>query len=186
MLILASASPRRHEILNAAGIPHVVNPAGTDEARLPGENLSAYVQRLACEKAHAVPLQLPRDIVLGADTMVLIDDHQAFGKPADDADAARMLRALSGRVHRVITGVCLRSMDRVITDIAATSVEFLKLTDGEITDYTQSGEGRDKAGAYAIQGRAGKFVRRIEGCYHNVVGLPLSLVYCHLRSLRYL
>ena len=185
MLILASTSPRRHEILEAAGIPHVVQPAGIEETRLPGESLVACVQRLAAEKAQAISLPSPDDIVLGADTMVSIDNH-AFGKPLDDEDLARMLGTLSGRVHTVTTAVCLRTASRTIQDLSTTQVEFVKLTDSEMKDYTQSGEGRDKAGAYAIQGRAGRFVRRIEGCYHNVVGLPLSLVYGHLRSLRYL
>lgn len=185
MLILASASPRRQEILRAAGIPHLVRPSNIDEVRAPDESGIAFTERMAIEKAHAVPFEPASDIVLAADTMVLLDDH-ILGKPADDADVGRMLNMLSGRVHLVVTAVCLRHAGGLVAEVCSTLVEFLPLTESEITDYTQSGEGRDKAGAYAIQGRAGRFVRRIDGCYHNVVGLPLSAVYRHLKTLNYL
>ena len=180
MLILASASPRRREILDGAGIPHVVRPTNIPEIRSPGEPGPAFVKRMAVEKAQAV--QLPAtDIVLAADTAVLLDD-EVLGKPVDDEDAIDMLSLLSGRVHQVVTGICLRHAEGQIAEVHTTAVEFLKLTADEIADYTQSGEGRDKAGAYAIQGRGGCYVRRIEGCYYNVVGLPLSAVYRHLAS----
>ena len=185
VLILASASPRRHEILLAAEIPHVIQAANILEVRSPGEVPLAFVERMAREKAHAVPLRNPADIILAADTVVIIED-ELFGKPVDDQDVARMLRLLSGRTHQVTTAICLRTENRIITDACTTAVEFLKLTEEEIQDYTQSGEGKDKAGAYGIQGRGGRFVRRIAGCYHNVVGLPLSLVYTYLRELNYL
>ena len=181
MLILASASPRRHELLLAAGIPHIVRPTGIPEQRLPNEPPLDFVRRMAEAKARAAA-RTPADIVLGADTIVCLDG-EVLGKPACDTDAARMLRLLSGRDHWVYTGVFLLSAARHISDVAATRVSFIQLSDDDIEEYTQSGEPRDKAGAYAIQGRASKFVSSIEGCYHNVVGLPVSLVYRHWKSL---
>ncbi len=184
MLILASASPRRHELLLTAGIDHRVQPTDIPEVRLINESPTDFVRRLAIEKAQAITPEA-NDIVLAADTTVCLDG-EIFGKPVNDADATRMLRLLSGRAHVVHTGVHLRSQTRSITDLATTEVEFVKLTEGEIERYTRSGEGRDKAGAYAIQGLASKFVRSIHGCYYNVVGLPISLVYLHLKSFNYL
>ena len=181
MLILASASPRRHELLLAAGIGHVVQPTNIPELRLPDESPTGFVCRLAAEKADGITPG-PGEIVLAADTVVCLDG-QIFGKPTDDTDATRMLRLLSGRTHLVHTGIHLRSPTRAMTDLATTEVEFIKLTEEEIERYTRSGEGRDKAGAYAIQGLASKFVRGIHGCYHNVVGLPVSLVWRHLKAL---
>ncbi|MGI9074485.1 MAG: Maf family protein [Bryobacteraceae bacterium] len=181
MLILASASPRRHDLLLAAGINHVVRPSSIPEIRHPGESPAEFVRRIAEEKARAV-VSSPQDIVLGADTVVCVDD-EIFGKPSNDDDAAWMLRRLSGRDHQVYTGICILSGARRILDLASTRVSFLELTDDDIQEYTRSGEPRDKAGAYAIQGLASKFVRSIEGCYHNVVGLPVSRVYSHLRAL---
>jgi septum formation protein len=181
MLILASASPRRHELLLAAGIEHTVRAASIPEDRLPGESPINYVQRLAEQKARAIG-RVPSDIVLGADTVVCLDDL-LFGKPADDEDARRMLHHLSGRDHWVRTGICLLSTENCIVDSAVTKVSFERLTACEIEEYTRSGEPRDKAGAYAIQGLAAKFVRSIEGCYYNVVGLPVSLIYRRLKEL---
>jgi septum formation protein len=181
MLILASASPRRHELLLAAGIEHTVRAASIPEDQLPGESPVTYVQRLAEQKARAVD-RAPSDIVLGADTVVCLDDL-LFGKPADDEDARRMLSHLSGRDHWVRTGICLLSAENCIVDSAVTKVSFERLTACEIEEYTRSGEPRDKAGAYAIQGLAAKFVRSIEGCYYNVVGLPVSLIYRRLKEL---
>ena len=181
MLILASASPRRHELLVAAGIPHTVAPTHIPEQRHSGEPPIHFVQRLAQEKARAAPRR-DGEIVLSADTVVCLDD-EILGKPASDAHAVSMLRLLSGREHWVHTGICLVSDIGCILDVSSTRVWFVYLTEEEIEEYTQSGESRDKAGAYAIQGRASKFVSRIEGCYHNVVGLPISLVYRHLKAL---
>lgn len=181
MLILASASPRRHELLLAAGIPHIVQPTSVPETRRPGESPTAFVQRIAKEKAGAV-FSSPDDTVLAADTVVCVQG-ELFGKPANDDDAARMLRCLSGRDHWVYTGLCILFGTRKILDIAGTKVSFIELTEDEIQEYTRSGEPRDKAGAYAIQGLASKFVHSIQGCYHNVVGLPVSLVYRHLKAL---
>lgn len=181
MLILASASPRRHELLLAAGIPHLVRPASIVENRHQGESPVGFVQRIAEEKARRIACEAG-DIVLGADTIVSLDD-EVFGKPADDEDARRMLRRLSGREHSVYTGICILYNGRCIADVARTAVQFAELSDKEIEEYVRSGESRDKAGAYAIQGLASKFVSAITGCYHNVVGLPVSLVYRYLKSL---
>ncbi len=180
VLVLASQSPRRAELLRQAGIPFVVRAARVDESPLSGEDPVDYVCRLAEAKARAVPAGAD-DIVLGADTTVVVD-HQMLGKPVNTADAIRMLEMLSGRCHEVLTGICLRSGDRVIRDVAATRVWFTDMTTREIEDYAGSGEPLDKAGSYAIQGLASKFVERIEGCYFNVVGLPVPLVYRHLRG----
>jgi septum formation protein len=192
MLVLASASPRRSELLTQAGYQFQVHPAHISEDPLPGEDPIAYVTRLAREKAEAVYLELTRKLtasdsqelsrdseselaVLGADTTVTLD-NMILGKPADAADAARMLRLLSGRTHRVITGVAVVTAESVEVAAEVTAVRFLTLSDAEIADYVASGEPMDKAGAYAIQGRAARWIPRIEGCYFNVVGLPLALV----------
>jgi septum formation protein len=179
MLILASASPRRHELLLRAGIEHTVQPSHVPEDRLPNEGPVAFVHRVAEVKARAAA-RGPEDIVLGADTVVVVDD-EILGKPADAADALRMLKLLSGREHLVYTGICLVSKSRVIVDMAATTVRFVELSDEEMKGYVQSGEPFDKAGGYAIQGLASKFVSSISGCYYNVVGLPISLVYGYLK-----
>lgn len=181
-MILASASPRRHELLEAAGIPHVVRPASVCEERRRGERPRAFVRRLAEEKANAALPLTSGDVILGADTVVVLDGD-VFGKPEDDEHAARMLRLLSGREHSVYTGICIVAGDRRIVDVARTRVRFAKLSEDEIHDYIRSGEPRDKAGAYAIQGLASKFVVSVAGCYANVVGLPVSLVYYHLKAL---
>ncbi len=179
MLVLASRSPRRQEILSNAGIPFLIRPADVDESRRPGEDVYALVRRLAREKAAAVQAA-PDETVLGADTVVVIDG-EVLGKPEDSADAARMLRRLSGREHDVITGICLRRGTQTIEDHAATCVRFVQLSENDIAAYVASGEPMDKAGAYAIQGLASKFIDRIEGCYFNVVGLPVACVYRHLQ-----
>jgi septum formation protein len=180
VLVLASKSPRRQQILRDAGIPFVVRAAAVPEERRPGESPADYVRRLAQEKAFAVTIHAG-EVVLGADTVVVVDGPILAGevleKPRDSADAARMLGLLSGREHEVITGVCLRSDQRKIVDAATTRVRFVPLTREEIEAYVASGEPMDKAGAYAIQGLASKFIDRIEGSYSNVVGLPVALVY---------
>lgn len=182
MVVLASQSPRRAEILTAAGIPFVVRKPEIDEQRRPGETPEEYVRRLALEKAQAVRLG-ESEIVLGADTVVVLDGA-VLEKPQDHQDAAGMLQALSGKRHEVLTGICLRSAGRTVIDAASTAVSFLPLDPEEISGYVRSGEPMDKAGAYAIQGLASRFVDRIEGCYFNVVGLPISLVYRHLKQLQ--
>jgi septum formation protein len=180
VLVLASQSPRRAEILRQAGIPFVVRSAAVDEAPRANEQPEDYVRRLAEEKAMAVAAA-PDETVLGADTTVVIG-HRLLGKPEDEAGAVRMLEVLSGRCHQVLTGICLRRPSGTIRDFAVTRVWFTQMTAREIEDYVASGEPMDKAGAYAIQGLGSKFIERIEGCYFNVVGLPVSLVYKHLRA----
>jgi len=180
-LVLASASPRRRELLTQAGFVFSVHPAHIPEDLLSGEEPIAYVTRLAREKAEAVFRELSGDrayvdlAVLGADTTVTLDGH-ILAKPEDAADAARMLRMLSGRTHRVITGVAVVTARRVEVAAEVTAVRFLALSEAEIAAYIATGEPMDKAGAYGIQGRAAQWIPRIEGCYFNVVGLPLALV----------
>ena len=180
MLVLASRSPRRSEILRQAGIPFTVRAADVDESVLPGERPGAYVQRLAEAKARAVAAAR-EETVLGADTTVVIAG-EILAKPADARDAHRMLALLSGRRHEVLTGICMRRGARATCDCVTTAVVFAELSEREIAEYVASGEPMDKAGAYAIQGLASKFVERIEGDYFNVMGLPVALLYRRLRE----
>jgi septum formation protein len=181
VLVLASTSARRQQILHAAGIPFVVRAPNVKEERRERESPGDYVRRLAEEKAFAVRKERG-EIVLAGDTVVVVDQH-ILEKPLDGADAARMLRLLSAREHEVITGICLRGDERKIVDSATTRVRFVAMTEGEIARYVESGEPMGKAGAYAIQGLASRFIDRVEGGYFNVVGLPISLVYRHLRAM---
>lgn len=191
MLVLASASPRRRDLLTQAGFLFQVESIPVEEDRRPGEDPTQLAQRLAREKAEAVfkaraaiqsanraAIPSANDgplLVLGADTVVVCD-AEVLGKPVDDADALRMLRLLAGRTHQVITGVCLISPAGMQIASESTWVTLLTLSDDEIRAYVATGEPRDKAGAYAIQGHAARWIPRISGCYSNVVGLPLSLV----------
>jgi septum formation protein len=179
-LILASASPRRAELLAAAGIPFDVHPAHVDERVLDGESPDGYVRRIAEAKARTVSERFPRRLVLGADTTVVVDDL-ILAKPESELDARRMLAALSGRTHDVLTGVSIAGRAFIETAISRTSVEFAVLSADEIAEYVASGEPMDKAGAYGIQGLASRFVTRIDGSYSNVVGLPVALVYDMLK-----
>jgi len=181
MLVLASQSPRRREILERAGFRLAIRVSGVPEDREEGEDADAYVRRLARAKAEAVARE-PGEIVLGADTVVVLGDR-VLEKPRDAADAVAMLTMLSGVEHRVITGICLRHPGGLICDSAETVVRFAPLLQDEIEDYVRSGEPMDKAGAYAIQGLASKFIERIDGCYFNVMGLPVSLVHRHLKQI---
>jgi len=186
MFVLASASPRRRELLTQIGLTFDVETADIDETPQLVENAFDYVKRLAEHKAAAVfarQKNQSRLIVLGADTTVLCDG-QILGKPEDEADAARMLRLLSGKTHQVITGVALltSSSRQVVAEV--TEVQVIALTERQIADYIASGEPMGKAGAYAIQGRAARFIPRIEGCYFNVVGLPLARVSGMLETIR--
>jgi septum formation protein len=187
MLILASASPRRRELLRQAGFSFLVYPAHINEEPRPGEDPEAYVTRLAREKAEAVFAELSASgeaakqlTVLGADTTVTLDGA-ILGKPESKQDAARILRLLSGRVHSVITGIAVVTASSTAALSEATTVEFLTMTEEEIAAYIDTGEPMDKAGAYAIQGRAARWIPRIEGCYFNVVGLPIARVAALLR-----
>lgn len=186
MLILASASPRRQELLRNAGIPFSVQAANVMEEHRPGETPETCVRRLAREKAENVAGKLSPDdqpVVLAADTEVVFDLKMGIplGKPRDMEDAARMLRQLSGRSHYVVTGVCLMWHGdgdwRSAEAAEVTRVAVTEITEAEIRAYVATGEPMDKAGAYAIQGIASRWIPRIEGCYFNVVGLPVPLVY---------
>jgi septum formation protein len=200
MIVLASASPRRQELLRSAGISFTVQPADIDETPRAGEAPRDCAERLAREKALAVFRIRPQEFVLGADTIVVVDD-MTLGKPRDVGDAGRMLRLLSGRTHAVITGVCVvgktaaRSSLAVASEAApaadgqdvqtaseTTLVTLCELSEDEIRNYVATGEPMDKAGAYAIQGIASRWIPRIEGDYSNVVGLPVALVYRMLRE----
>lgn len=182
MLVLASSSPRRQELLRNAGIAFTVRPADVPEVPRPGEGPLDYPRRLARDKARAVRAQVTDSaMVLGADTIVVVDQH-ILEKPADAADAVRMLRLLSGRTHQVTTGVCLIGAGFEDVRTETTAVTFDRLTEEEIAMYVAHGEPVDRAGAYAIQGIASRWVCRLDGCYFNVVGLPVPLVYRMLRE----
>ncbi len=182
MLVLASASPRRQELLRNAGIAFAVQPAHIAEDPFPGEAAKACAERLAREKALAVARLRPKDVVLGADTVVVVGG-QILGKPSDAADAARMLRVLSGRTHSVITGVCLVAAGQWSVGSETTFVTMSEISEKEIADYVACGEPMDKAGAYAVQGIASRWIPRIEGDYSNVVGLPVVLVWRMLQKI---
>jgi septum formation protein len=176
-VILASASPRRAELLRAAGIDFDVQPADVDESIGGGELPIEYVSRLAEAKGRLVYERDTARTVLAADTAVIVDAH-ILGKPGDEADARRMLRLLSDRKHEVLTAVSVFHPGEIVdTRVEVTSVEFAPLSESDIDWYVSSGEPMDKAGAYAVQGLASRFVTRIEGSYSNVVGLPVALVY---------
>ena len=178
LLILASGSSRRQELLRNAGFTFEVRPSLIPEEPRPDETPEAFVQRMAAEKALEVAARSPAEsLVLGADTVVVVG-AEILNKPGNSEEAARILRELSGRSHRVLTGVCLVKAPRTIEarGESDTRVWFRPLAEDEIRDYVATGEPLDKAGAYGIQGRASRFVTRIEGCYFNVVGLPVALV----------
>jgi septum formation protein len=190
-LILASASPRRAELLRSAGYTFDVVVADVDESIRAGETPTVYVRRLAADKSFRVAADLrvgghtgpPQElVVLGADTTVVVDG-EILGKPRDEEDGRAMLKRLSGRAHQVLTGISLRQDAYEVGRVETTSVVFRELTDEDIRWYAESGEGRDKAGGYAIQGLASRFVPSIAGSYSNVVGLPLACVDELLRSL---
>jgi nucleoside triphosphate pyrophosphatase len=177
-IILASASPRRAEILRTVGWPFETLPVHIDESRRPGEVPATYVQRLAREKAEAAAAQVREALVVGADTTVTIDDH-VLEKPTNAEDAARMLRLLNDRWHRVLTGVAVVDRATAQTKVAyeETEVKFAAMSDDDIQWYVSTGEPMDKAGAYAIQGFGARFIEGIKGDYFNVVGLPVRLLY---------
>jgi nucleoside triphosphate pyrophosphatase len=187
-LILASSSPRRAEVLRDAGIAFEICAAQVDEAAHPGETAQAMVARLAEAKARTAAEKIASGrvdcIVVGADTAVELDG-EIFGKPPDAAGAREMLAALAGRTHHVLTGIFLLRLPDGATraTVESTSVTFAPLAPGEIADYVAGGEPMDKAGGYAIQGVAGRYISRIEGCYFNVVGLPLAKLHALLRDL---
>jgi septum formation protein len=196
-LVLASASPRRQELLKSAGIEFVVKPANIPEVRRHQESAQIFAERMAHEKARAVFAEVKGEYVLGADTVVVVagmaggatgvspvEVQLVLGKPENEEDAARMLRLLSGRKHQVITGVCLIGTGFEEVRSATTTVHFSTLSDADIREYIASGEPMDKAGAYAIQGAASRWISNIQGDYSNVVGLPVALVLQMLRDHR--
>lgn len=182
-LILASASPRRRELLDQLGVVYTCDPAQIDESQRPGEAPADYVQRMAREKTRAVAARYPADTyaVLAADTTVVVD-ASVLGKPRDHDDALHMLLCLSGRWHQVLTAVCLRGTTDTHCELVATEVEFIALTRAMCDAYLATSEPWDKAGAYGIQGLGGAFVRSIKGSYSNVVGLPLCETWQLLRA----
>ncbi len=185
-LILASASPRRREILTAVGWDFEQHSADIDETELPDESPADYVQRLAKEKAVAVAADYRNALVLGADTIVVIE-NQIIGKPKDFDDARRMLQMLSVNWHEVLTGIALVKVTNgnfeTKVDLQKTRVKFVELSDEEIEFLIEKGEPFDKAGAYAVQAQAALFIEKIEGDYWNIVGLPVNLVYNLLKEL---
>ena len=184
-LILASASPRRAELLRAAGYEFDIVVADVDERARDGETPAEYVRRLAAEKSAAAMTLDGELVVLGADTTVVVDG-EILGKPRDDGEAAAMLRRLAGRRHEVLTGVSIRRGAHEVGRVESTAVWFSPLTTEDIAWYVASGEGRDKAGGYAIQGLASRFIPRIDGSHANVVGLPVSTVADLLAEIRQL
>jgi septum formation protein len=189
-LILASSSPRRAQILRDAGFDFTIQPANVDESLTPGEAVEAYVARIAQAKAHAVAGRALADgtpaIVIAADTVVLAG-KQILPKPKDADDARRMLRLLNATTHEVLTGLfVIRAYDGIsFAHLERTRVEFTRISDLDIDAYIQTKEPFDKAGAYGIQGIGGRFVRKVDGCYFNVMGLPLSRLWEILRQMRW-
>lgn len=181
-LILASQSPRRRELLEKCGIPFTCEPADIDEAIDDSRDLADEIRRLSRRKAEVILVRHPDAVVVGSDTIVAVNGR-VLGKPADREDAARMLKMLSGNTHQVITGLCVISDRKIFQDVSVSHVTFAKLSDEEIRDYVSSGECDDKAGAYAIQGGAGKFITNIDGDYYAIMGLPLNSVYEELKNM---
>ena len=172
-LILASASPRRRDLLTQAGLRFDVLPAHIDETLHPNESPTAYVQRLALEKAQALHALHPKATILGADTTVVLE-HEILNKPTDLSDAERILRLLSNRVHQVHTGIAVVTPTTQRTHVETTSVFFAPIPDADLAHYLSTGDSLDKAGAYGIQGYAARWITRIEGDFFNVMGLPIA------------
>lgn len=175
-LVLASASPRRQQMLSDLGLAFSLAPSDVDETRLPAETAPAAAQRLACLKAQAAAEQWPERAVLAADTLVTLADGRILGKPVDHDQARSMLKMLSGREHLVVTGYCLHWRGQEHQGLAESRVRFRTLMEAEIEAYLASGEPVDKAGAYAVQGLAAAFVEEVHGSFSNVVGLPLARI----------
>jgi len=182
-IILASNSPRRRDLLRQIGVDFTIDPADVDERVLPNETPEGYALRVALDKARVAAARAGAGIVIAADTIVVLE-NEILGKPADARDAERMLTMLSGKVHRVITGLAVMdaATGKTLSRASVTRVWFRSLAPREIASYAATGEPRDKAGAYGIQERGALFVDRIDGCYYNVVGLPLSLLGEMLRA----
>ena len=183
MIVLASSSPRRRELLQQIGVPFRIQVQSVDETPRPDERPDAYVARLALEKARAVAALNPGSVVLGADTTGVLAD-QILVKPENDADARRMLRTMSGQTHEVLTAIALVQDEHEVVEVVRTEVTFCPLTDEQIRAYVATGEPADKAGAYGIQGLGAVLVAGIHGSYSNVVGLPLTETAALLREFR--
>lgn len=183
-IILASQSPRRIEMLRAAGLQFEVCPAEVDESPIHYSDEIDYVRHNALEKATYVWAKHSADLVIAADTIV-VKDGRIFEKPLNADDARSTLRILGGAVHEVVTGFCLKTVQQEILDEESTRVTFYPLSEEEIEAYLATGEAYDKAGGYGMQGLAGLFIRKIEGCYYNVVGFPLAKFYQHLKDLQW-
>lgn len=181
-VILASGSPRRHDLLEMIGIAHEVIPADIDEARLDGEHPLAHVERLAREKGATIAARFPDSIVISADTVV-VESGELLGKPRDPAEASAMLRRLSGRTHVVYTAVAVTRADRTLSAVEEVSVTFLPLSERTVASYVATGEPMDKAGAYGIQGYGATLVERIDGDFFAVMGLPISRLVRLLREM---
>lgn len=182
MIVLASASPRRKELLSLLTQDFVVEPSHADET-CDIKEASELVRFLARKKAADVFAKRPGDVVIGADTVVKAPDGEIFGKPKDTADARRMLKTLSGNTHTVYTGVCVMYGDKILEDVSGSEVRFAEISEAELAKYLERESVMDKAGAYAVQGGAAKFVKGINGCFFNIVGLPVSMLYEMLTSL---
>ena len=181
-VILASQSPRRKELLEKCGVHFVTEPADINEQIDPAKELTEEIKRLSYLKAKTVLDHHPDAIVIGSDTIVAVNG-EPLGKPHDRNDAHRMLRELSGHTHQVITGLCILSAEKCCTDVSVSHVTFMELSDEEINGYIDSGEPMDKAGAYAIQGGAGKFIENIDGDYYAIMGLPINILYKQLKDI---
>lgn len=181
-IILASKSPRRKELLEKCGIEFECMPMNIDESLNEGDTLEEKIRILSQRKASACLAAYPDAVVIGSDTIVTVDE-KILGKPKNREEAKEMLRELSGRTHRVITGLCIIGSARTYTDVSVSEVTFAPLSEEEIDAYTESGECDDKAGSYAIQGLGGKFITHISGDYYAIMGLPLNLVYEELKNI---
>lgn len=183
MIILASASPRRHEILSQAGVDFKVIPSNFDESSLECTNIDDYSKALSYHKAKDVFKDHQTDTVIASDTIVVIN-NEILGKPKNKEDAFRMLKSLQGRKHVVITSVCIMHKDKIDTFLSKSYVTFYKMSHDEINEYIETNEPMDKAGAYAIQGKAAKYIRSINGDYYTIVGLPIGKVIKSLKKLK--
>lgn len=181
-VILASRSPRRRELLEKCGIAFACIPADIDESIDEDGDLSDEIRRLSLRKADAVLQEHPDAVVIGSDTIV-VSNGIVLGKPLDEADARRMLEMLSGTVHQVYTGLCIKSRNRTYSTCSVSDVRFVPMSDTDITEYIATGECDDKAGAYAIQGYGGRYIEEIRGDYYAIMGLPLHQVYAEMKNL---
>lgn len=181
-MILASKSPRRKELLEKCGIPFIADPADIDETLLENVPLEEAIKELSLRKASAVLKRHEDCIVVGSDTIVTLNG-QVLGKPKDDEDAFRMLKMMQGNTHTVITGLAIISAQRIFNTVSLAEVTFAPMNDEEIRAYIATGEGRDKAGSYGVQGYGGRYIRKINGDFYTVMGLPLNIVYEELKNI---